>query len=386
MNCPHFGQCGGCAYPHQDFWQQLADKFQKFRQEITPVLGPGQSEILLAPRACVNQLYYRNKMEFAFGQSPDGQPLLGLRRKRSFREVVNLDDCLLFGPGLATTLNLWRNFIQESNRPVYNLYNHQGFWRYLVMRKSFSTNQWLNILITTTPENNFATVQQKLEQMFKKLKSNFPPTSGLVWLLNDGLSDTATGKIFSVFGQEYLTEEIAGKTFLIHSLTFFQINPPALNLLIQTINDWVKNISYRQRALDLYCGVGLLSLFLADWFGSVSGVELNPQSIQSAIENARVNNQKNVGFFNADVYEYLKKGQNNFDLIVVDPPRAGLGKKVIEQLLKTNSPTIIYVSCNPRTLADDLKIFTPKYKIKKIQPIDFFPYTPHLESVTLLTL
>lgn len=383
MNCPYFGQCGGCLWPLSEPQKQLSDKFASFLRELTPVIPKDK---ILFPLASVKNLYYRNKMEFAFGQSAPEKITLGLRRRKNFNDVIDLADCFLFGPGLKTLLNLWRDFAQQNKFPPYNLKTHQGFLRYLVVRKSFFTNQWLNILITTTPgASEFPRINQILEQMFKKLKNDFPEVSGLVWLTNDELSDRAAGKIQKTFGDSFLIEKIRNKNFIIQPTTFFQTNPETLELLIATIINWLEEVSWRQYALDLYCGVGLISLFLGDLFGLVSAVELNPTAVLLAIENAKMNNQKNIGFFAEDVSEYLKKCRNKFDLIVVDPPRAGLGKKVSKYLIETNPPVLFYVSCNPKTLADDLKILLQKYQVQKIQPIDFFPYTPHLESISFLS-
>lgn len=334
----------------------------------------------LKPINHYQEWFYRNKMEFTFSSDEKNVLICGLHKKDKTREIFNLEECLIFSPQAGTILNLIREFFKESH-PPYNKFNHQGFLRHLIIRETKTTGQLMIGLVTSTSDK----LDKKafLEKLFSlkldhKLKSVY-------WIMNNRLADAV---IFEnkdlLWGDPFITEKLGNLNFRIFIDCFFQTNPRGIENLYQKVQKYA-DLSGKEKIFDLYCGVGSIGLFLAREARFVWGVEIKKEIVDNALVNAQLNNIDNISFICSDVRKFLAQSDiSNIDIVVINPPRSGLSKKIKRCLLRTPPPVIFYSSCNPQSFFTDLKDFSSHYKIEFIEPFDFFPHTPHLECLALL--
>ncbi|HDN86096.1 MAG TPA: 23S rRNA (uracil(1939)-C(5))-methyltransferase RlmD [Candidatus Omnitrophica bacterium] len=373
--CQHFSICGGCQYQDIPYFEQLKMK----ESQIKDMIDFFELSVELKPINSYREWFYRNKMEFTFGKE-DSNLICGLHRKKEKRELFNLRECLIFSPCAEPILNKVREVLKDRYLP-YEKFSHRGFLRHLVIRETKFTDEIMIALVTTT--------QDKLDQeefvkelVALKLEKKI---SSLFWILNDRVSDAV---IFEekrlLWGQPFITEKIANLNFRIFVDSFFQTNSYGITHLYKKIEEYAQ-LTGEERVLDLYCGVGSIGLFLARRAKFVWGVEIKKEIVENAIVNAQLNGIENISFICSDVKKFLvQKDISNIDIVVINPPRCGLSKKIKKYLLKMPSPRIFYSSCNPYTLFTDLKDFSSLYRIVFIEPFDFFPHTPHLECLAFL--
>lgn len=357
--CPHFRHCGGCSLQELSYDEQLAQKAQElgriFNQQV-PV------------HAAPDEFGYRGRMDFVYTE--DG---FSLRAKGRALLPVPIRQCLLLSEHAAAIFAEVQERLAKAAFPAYDLRSHQGFLRYVSLRETASGE--LMLIFTT------ATPSEEQRESFLLFLSSLPVAS-VYWFISDKKSDDAVcGKITAVIGQEALTERIGGIDYRIGPQTFFQSNREVAEQMFSRIKDEVAG-----RVLDVFCGVGAISLFVADKASGVVGVELVEESIRAARENAHLNAIENAAFLAEPVGEYVRHAvlaKESFDTIVLDPPRIGAGGDVMRGLCMLGAEKIVYMSCNPRSLRADLAALRG-YRLVSLEGFDMFPQTDHVECLAIL--
>ncbi len=386
--CRHFGWCGGCATQDQAYEAQVAAK----EADLRVLLGE-HLDVLKPIVPCASPWYYRNKMEFAFGferdpQLEEGAPpgvAIGLRRKGRFYGVVNLEECFLMCEAVPGVLAAVRTWAADHALPPYHLRRHQGLMRYVVMRQGKRTGELLVILVTAVP-GDLPAFEAALDELAPRLKAL--GVTSLLWSVTDRQADLAVGEIRrTVFGNPWFTERLAGVTFTLSPYAFFQPNVEMMEGLIAKARGLLG--TGWAHLVDLYCGVGGLSLALAGSAARATGIELDAHAVEDAGRNAAANGITNTRFVAEDSLTFLRRFSNFSFLadkwaVILDPPRAGMHPKMAAQLLRVAPPVILYVSCNPRKLAEDLRELKGAYRLAEATPYDFFPHTPHVEVLAKL--
>ena len=345
--------------------------------------------------------HYRNKMEYSFSaighniennEEYDGFAF-GFKRRGTWWKVENLDkDSGLFDAEFENKLKDIRMFFEKSGLPAWHPPKKEGFYRYLVVRKSYLTNQFLIKLVTSsTGMENF-----KFDEFISLINNLFGDrVAGLLHTINDDIGDNAQSRLGHetiLFGENTIKEKLLGMTFEISMQSFFQTNPKCAELLYQKTIDYVfeDNSIDDTVIMDLFCGTGTIGQLIASKTNSkVIGVDIVEDAIKNAKGNAKTNNIDNIEFFAADVNKFLieyPEYQNKIGTIVLDPPRAGISKKALKKVVELNANRIVYVSCNPSTQARDMEIlFEAGYQLKKMSLVDQFPHTSHIEAIALFT-
>ncbi|MBL8026632.1 MAG: 23S rRNA (uracil(1939)-C(5))-methyltransferase RlmD [Fibrobacteres bacterium] len=355
--CPHFGFCGGCSYQDIPYEVQVAEKSAVLEKMIGRAV-----EVVPSPVA----YGYRNRMDFvcAFGRT-------GFRMRKRYKEVVDLTDCKLLPTRFLPLFLKLKAAIKEHGIETYDYLTHKGYLRYLIFRVAANTDGMLVSFVTASED----------EKILPLIEIAAKEASSVHWLVHEGLADLSFGRIHRTFNEPFITEKIGDISFMIGPNTFFQNNGYLCSKLFDEAKQYVQG-----RVLDLFCGTGAISLYIASNADTVYGVELVDESIVLAKENARRNGIWNVSFSTADVGEWLKtqRGCRDYDTVVVDPPRIGLGGKICRRLCRMEMERIVYVSCNPATLRDDIQFLSEKFELVSIKGFDMFPQTPHVECVALL--
>jgi len=378
--CPHFDHCGGCTWQDLGYEHQLAYKKKQVVDCLQRLGKLGDVEVhdVIGSSELFN---YRNKMEFSFHVAPDDSFTLGLHRRGRFDEIFNVEKCYL-PQEIASEIVIWmRDYVSQKQIPIYNVFEHTGYMRFLMIRQAKNTDGLMINIVTN--KGDFPDEESLVAQM----TGTFPQITTIVHNQNGGKSNIATGEIEKVlYGPGYIEERLFDTTFRIRANSFFQTNTRQAETLYQTGFDMLQ-IDGSKRLLDLYCGTGSIGILLASRVAEVVGVELVPDAVTVARENAEVNNLTNISFFEGFVKDYLREYNQNssaFDIVVVDPPRAGLHPKALKQLIELHPPTILHFSCNPATFARDAgKLTESGYFLKEVKPVDMFPHTMHIELATV---
>ncbi|OGU41122.1 MAG: 23S rRNA (uracil-5-)-methyltransferase RumA [Ignavibacteria bacterium GWB2_35_12] len=394
--CRYFGVCGGCSWQNLHYEQQLYWKRQHIVDSFRHIakMVPGEIPGTIPSPLIYN---YRNKMEFSFDTSrwltdeeiSAGEEIscesfaLGLHIPGRYDKVLDIEECHLVDDKAILILNDARNKALAMGLQAFNDRIHQGFLKNLVFR-NVSSGMTMVILITTdfTDDADKAFV----DWMFNDLRNNHS-ISSIVHAVNNSVNTVATGEIKRIEGEGYLTEDVYGVKFKISPFSFFQTNSEQLPRFMDSIIE-LAEFKYSDIVWDLFCGTGAISLLTSGCVKSVIGFEVSENSIKDAIENAKLNKIVNVEFRCADLNsKNVSKEFENIpqcDVMVIDPPRAGMHKNLIETILNIAPGRIVYVSCNPATQARDCGLLSEKYLISKIQPVDMFPHTYHIESIAQL--
>jgi len=389
--CPHFGICGGCSWQDISYEAQLFWKRAHVVECLGHIAGAGETEV--APIiASPETQHYRNKMEFTFSDrrwllaeeldrefSRESLFALGLHVKGLFDKVCNIDNCVLQSQESSAILLEVRRWAIESGLAAYNIRTHLGFWRFLVIREAKSTGQMLIHLITSANPHEDRTINRLSDHLLSK----FPGVTTLIHSTNDKNSQVAVGDSSRVlFGPGFIEEKFGELRFQISANSFFQTNTFGAKNLYDTVSR-LAGFEGFENVWDLYCGTGTIGLYIASLVKSVIGIELVEDAVHDAHENCRINNIGNCSFLAGDLKDVIAKAaqMGRPDVVIVDPPRAGMHPKVVKALLETRPKRIIAVSCNPASLARDAALLLEAYDIKEVQPIDLFPHTPHVECV-----
>lgn len=375
--CPFFGPCGGCTWQHISYETQIQVKECIVRESLEHIGGLKDLPILpIIPAP--DPWGYRNKMEFTFHHEGP----IGLHIRGAFDRVVDVDRCLIQSPLMNAILQEVREFVQMWKLPGYNPRSHVGFLRHLVIREGRQTGEALVVLVTSPGEF------PKAQDLASTLMARHPEIKGVLRGVNPAVADAVQlSEVEVLAGRPFIYERLAGLTFKIRPETFFQTNTAQAERLVEVVTDLCE-LQGQEMVVDLYCGVGTFSLALARKASRVFGVEISPEAVEAARENARLNEIANAEFLAGDARTglvALVARTGSPDVLVLDPPRSGAGRRVVRAIAMARPRRVVYVSCNPTTLASDLKLLVPMgYTIRAVQPLDLFPQTYHVECVVAL--
>jgi 23S rRNA (uracil1939-C5)-methyltransferase len=377
--CRHFGVCGGCRFQDLAYEAQTAAKEQQVCDALVrigrfadPPLEP------IVPAA--SQYGYRNKLEYSFTQGQGGVDL-GFHRAGRWDEVIGIEECLLTTDvGNAVRLAV-RDWAREERLEPYDQESGEGYLRHLVYREGRNTGQVL-VLLVTAPGERFET------GYFVDVLRRFPQVRSIHWAVNDTPAERTNLPARLLWGEDAIEEEILGLRFRIRPGAFLQTNTQMAERLYALAREFA-GLTGGENVFDLYCGTGTIGLALAQDAKAVWGVEISEESVACAIENAELNGIENAKFFAGNVGQSLEElvaEAGPADVVVVDPPRAGLAGKALRRTGELGATKIVYVSCNPTTLASDLAVLRDEfgYELVRCRPVDMFPHTPHVEAVSLL--
>jgi len=313
-------------------------------------------------------------------RTQEGDFALGLHVPGAFQKVIDIEACLLQHEMGNQILNRVRTYARDSGIPVYGLKTHQGFWRYLTIRYSVASGEWMVNIVTSEEREDI------VRPLADLIASKFHQVATVVNNINSRGASIAVGERETVlFGDGTITDRIGPFTFRISANSFFQTNSRGAEQLYNTVVDYA-DLQGTETVLDLYSGTGTIPLFLADRVDSVTGIEISKSATSDAAMNAKENGVVNCRFICGDIRETLKEITAVPDLLIIDPPRAGMHKDVLAQAMVLSPKKIVYISCNPATLARDLSLMTTTYQLREIQPVDMFPHTYHVEAVARLKL
>ena len=378
--CSKYGQCGGCSMLSVDYDNQLSLKSEQLTKLFHKNGHIEVEKIDIVPSPL--QKEYKNKMEFTFGNEvKDGDLIIGLHKKNSPMSIVPVEDCLLVDEDYRTILKMTGEYFRAKNLPNYHIKSHEGYLRHLVIRKGENTKQLLiNIVTTSQIDFDLSEYVQKLHAL--KLESTIV---GILHTTNDSLSDTVKDdKVDVLFGDNYFYDILLGNKFKISPFSFFQTNTKGAETLYKTAMEMIDG--EKDLIFDLYSGTGTIGISMSARSKKVIGIEIVEEAVEMARENAEANNVKNVEFIAGDVKEEVSKLTNSPELIILDPPRAGINPKALNDIIGFNSKQMLYISCNPKMLVQDLKVLKEAgYEIVKVKGVDMFANTYHCETVALLS-
>jgi 23S rRNA (uracil1939-C5)-methyltransferase len=382
--CPHFGACGGCLFQHIDYATQLELK-ERFLRRTLEESGLPEAAAALKPITASPDLYgFRNKMEFAFGEK-HGALALGLRERvtssrQTYRRTLPLGQCPLFGPAVEGLFPVLLEFAREHGLEGFEPATRKGQLRHLVLRRGQRTGELMAVLVTAELPGI------GLERLAERLAEAAPELRSFVHVTSSRGSDLVEfERTRLVSGVPFIEERLAGLSFRIYPPTFFQTNTAGAELLYRRIAEDAP-LDGAGRVLGLYCGSGAIELTLAAAAGRVKGIDSSPANIGNAVENALLNRIGNVQFMAGTVEALLAEPDREpADLVIVDPPRAGLTGKALKRTIAVGAPAVVYVSCNPGSLGRDLRGFVEAgYRVVSLSPFDLVPHTPHLETLAVL--
>jgi 23S rRNA (uracil1939-C5)-methyltransferase len=392
--CRYAEACGGCTWQHVDYEAQLEAKRQSVAEalehqtdfadvEVRPTLG--------SPK----RFFYRNKMDFDFsadrwltrdeidsGQDFDTDFALGLHVPGDFHKVLDLQECHLHSELSVRLVNGIRDFVKARGWAPWDIRNQEGFLRHLVLRTGEQTDDCMVNLVT------YGAPEERISAVASFLQEEFPEVTTYVHTNHTGKSQNPEGDEQVVFGPGVISDEIGDYRFEISPGAFFQPNTLQAERLYEVARDFA-NLHPSDRLYDLYCGAGTMSLFMSEYVDAVVGAELVEDAVANARSNAERNGVENCTFVSGDLKELLTDDfvdtHGRPDVLIVDPPRAGMHKNVVAQIADLAPDRFVYVSCNPQTQVRDLERLRDTYRIDAVQPVDMFPHTPHVENVVRLT-
>ena len=381
LPCEHFNLCGGCSYQTVPYEKQLEIKSQQVKKIIDEILTENYEFLPIVPSP--KETKYRNKMEFSFGDEiKDGPLSLGMHRRNSFHSIVNTYDCQIVDEDFRQILCRILDYFRGNSQTYYHKTTNIGFLRYLLVRKAEKTGEILINLITTSQ----STLNEK-EFVDLILNTSLQgKVKCIAHSIFDGVADAAKADSMKVlYGEDKITEELLGLKFNISSFSFFQTNSLGAEKLYSIIRDFIGNTKDKT-IFDLYSGTGTIGQILAPSAKKVIGIEIVEEAVKKANENAKLNNLTNCTFIAGDVLKKIDELNDKPDIIVLDPPREGIHPKAIQKIIDYKPETFIYISCKPTSLKNDLPVFLQNgYKVTKVQCVDMFPQTPHVESIILMT-
>ena len=376
--CSHFDSCGGCRWQHLSYEDQLALKAEMVRRPLMAAgIDPGRIATIVP---CHEPTFYRNKMEFSFASGPEGELRLGLHVRGRYNRVFDVIECHLQSQISNRIVEAARNEATVRGIPAYDLRSHEGMLRFLVIREGKFTEQvMVNLVVAEYPREDVAA-------MVVAVCSKIPEITSFVVTKHSGKAQVARGELeFAVAGGDTIVERCGDLEYRISTQSFYQTNSHQVVALYDLVAAQAPPLQ-DLRVLDLYCGTGGIGLHLADRGARVLGIEQEAAAVEDARRNAEANGLERVEFRSGRVEELIGDlADCSFDLVVVDPPRPGLHKDAMAALREISAPVLLYVSCNPVTLAEDLvSLLDAGYVVQSVVPIDMFPQTPHCEVVVRL--
>jgi 23S rRNA (uracil1939-C5)-methyltransferase len=377
--CPHAPACGGCQLQHMSYAGQVSWKRLQVEEALRRI---GGLEVEVAPVLRMSApIHYRSRAQLPLGGSP-GQVTMGFFR-RGTHEIVDMQECMVQHPLMVKLAQAVRRTIADLRLPPYDEVRHRGIFRHAVIKASFSDETLMLVLVTRTESIPLQ------EEIVERLRREVPELVSIAHNINPTVTNVVYGERTKViWGETYIYEQIGGMRYAISPRSFFQVNPQQTKALYDEVRR-LANLSGGELVLDLYCGTGTIGLYLAKRAGRIVGVETIPDAVSDAKYNAAINRVSSAEFIQGQaeaVVPDLVRRMGEIDVAIVDPPRKGCEEAVLKALAQADVGRIIYVSCNPATLARDLAYLRERgYTPGRVQPVDMFPWTSHVESVVLLS-
>ena len=380
-DCSTYKRCGGCNLRHIDYEETLNIKQNTVQNLVNKTLNNKINVNMTIGMG--NPYNYRNKAQYPVGLDKNNEPVMGVYAKRT-HEIIPMRNCMIQNPLSEQIANFVFHFFIQNNIHIYNEKNGKGLLRHIVIKVGIRTHEIMCILVLNGKE------LKKEKELVKLLIKEFPEVKTVVKNINVKNTNVILGNENEViYGDGYIYDKLGDYTFKISPMSFYQINPVQTEVLYNTAIE-MANLSKTETLFDLYCGIGTIGIFASPYVKKVYGIEIVKQAIEDAKENASINDIRNIEFFAGDVEkvfeDVLKKNSDKPDVIFVDPPRKGLDRHTIENILNVKPNKVVYISCNPASLVRDLKLLEEKYDVREIQPVDMFPFTSHVECCSVLYL
>lgn len=393
--CSHFGVCGGCQWQMLPYDLQLKYKQRQVKDNLQRIGKVALPEMMPILGAAETQ-YYRNKIEYTFGNKRylrreelndpaiNGmQDVVGFHAKGMFDKIVDIDTCYLQAEPTNKIRLAIKEFARKHKYSFYDIRNHEGLLRTMQVRLCTTGELMVNIVFGQNDE-------AKIKTLLQYVREKFPEITTLLYTINTKKNDSLYDlEPVTWYGKGYVIEKLEDFRFKIGPKSFFQTNSRQGEALYRVTRDFAE-LTGNETVYDLYCGTGSIGIFVSNKAKKIIGVEVIAAAIDDARENATLNDLKDTAFFAGDVIDICNDDffaeQGRPDVIITDPPRAGMHEKLVRKILDMAAPTVVYVSCNPATQARDLNWLDEKYEVMKIQPVDMFPHTLHIENVVQLKL
>lgn len=383
VDCSTYQRCGGCDLRHMTYENTLKLKKETVQSLVNKNL---KNKITVESTIGMDNPYnYRNKAQYPVGLNKEGMPDIGVFAQRT-HTIIPIESCKIQTEVSQRIAKTILNFIREKNISVYNEEKQTGLFRHIVVKVGKYTNQVMCILVVNEKKAN----NEIEHDIVKVLCAQYPEIKTIVKNINNENTNVILGKEnINLYGDGYIEDKLGEYIFKISPMSFYQVNPVQAEILYNTAIE-AASLSKDDVLFDLYCGIGTIGIFASKYVKQVYGIEIVPQAINDAVENARINNIKNAEFMVGDVEisfdELINKKNIVPTAIIVDPPRKGLDDKTIQNILKIKPEKLVYISCNPATMVRDLSKMEEIYNINRIQPVDMFPFTKHVECVAVLNL
>ena len=383
--CAIYPACGGCLYQQVPYDRQLALKEDQVRRLLEPYFD--DDTVFEGIKASPHAFAYRNKMEFSFGDEyKDGPLALGMHKRGSFHDIVNVSDCQIVDEDYRKILACTLEYAKETGLPYYHKMRHTGYFRHLLVRKAVKTGEILIDMITTGENEDGRTADlHEWVQRLTALELD-GKIAGILHTRNDSLADAVKDEgTETLYGQSYFYEELLGLKFKITPFSFFQTNSLGAEVLYEKAREYIGETKDKV-IFDLYSGTGTIAQILAPVAEKVVGVEIVEEAVEAAKENAKLNGLSNCTFWAGDVLKVIDELGEKPDLIVLDPPRDGVHPKALEKITNFGVEKMVYIACKPTSLARDLEMLQGRgYQVERIACVDLFPGTYHVETVCLLS-
>ena len=380
--CPVYEQCGGCQLQHFQYSQQLKEKRDIVIQSLERHTKLNINELNIRETIGMDDPWkYRNKSQFQVGMK-DGKVLAGLYGMNSHR-LINIDQCAVQHPQTIRATETVKKILQDLQIPIYHEKTRKGLVRTIVARIGIQTGELQIILITTKKE------LPKKVLIIEEIKKRLPEVKSIIQNINGQKTSLIFGEeTVGLDGKDFIQETLGDLSFELSARTFFQLNPEQTVKLYNEVKK-AAALTGKEKVVDAYCGVGTIGLWVADGAAEIRGMDIIPESIEDAKKNAARNGISHAKYVAGKAEEWLPKWVKEGwrpDVIIVDPPRTGLDEQLLKTILKVKPKKVVYVSCNPSTLAKDIAVLSSKYKVEMIQPVDMFPQTAHVECISQIVL
>ncbi len=374
--CPHYRKCGGCQLQNMEYSKQLEWKQHLINKLLGSFCKP---EPIIGMQ---NPLHYRNKVSAAFSVDRSGRTISGVYQSSTHR-IVPVDRCMIEDRKSDEIIVTIRQLLKSFHITPYNEYKGYGLLRHVLVKRGFGTGEVMVVLVTTSP------IFPAKNRFVQALRNRHPEITTVVQNINPGFTSMVLGdREKPLFGNGYIEDVLCGLKFRISAKSFYQVNPVQTEVLYGKAVEFA-GLTGREQVIDAYCGIGTIGLIASGRSGTVIAVEQNPDAIQDAGANAKLNAIGNIKFYQDDAGAFLMRmaeEKQKADVVFMDPPRAGSDENFLSALLELSPKRIVYISCNPETLQRDLKFLTRRkeYFVSKIQPVDMFPFTKHVETICRL--
>ena len=393
--CEHFGVCGGCSLQHIDYAEQLRIK-QQFVEDTLKRIGKVEAEKIFAIIPCDETTRYRNRLDFAFANrrwlqteelnNPDIKAtgsFAGFHLPGRFDKIIDINTCHLQSEPTNSIRHFVKNFAAERGWSFYDHIKYEGLMRDMIVRNT-TTGEWMVVVIFGSKDD------EKISALLGALNEKFPQITSLHYVINTKRNPTIYDlEVIHFSGKENMTEKIGEVNFKISPKSFFQTNTRQAEKLYKAALDFA-SLTGNEIVYDLYTGAGTIANYIAHRAKKVVGIDYIADAIENAKENSRINSIGNTDFISGDIKETLSDdfiaAHGKPDVIITDPPRAGMHPEVVKKISESGVARIVYVSCNPATQARDIALMAEKYRVTKMQPVDMFPHTSHVENIALLEI